>query len=404
MTPSSYVRVGSHGDKPCVVLGNTALQVKVATTGCQIVSVTTHGGGANPLWTPPWRTTTAALRKVAALDDALFSRRPEDALESELLACIGGHSLCCDVFGKHSAGEVSRAGLSFHGEAGLSEFVVTSVGSGGEDGGSTDGSTSSTVTLTADLRESMLRVSRTFTLCPRGSPVVKVTETITNLAGFQRAMGRSQHVSLDMTQRARRFNTNARRGLTWPEDNGAASLWAVGAEFDVKEGVPRKDGGRDDWFRFPRKDAPRQSDLCTLHVPGADRYGWFTCATDDDVLCYLWERETFPWLMTWEEHCARDQPPWGGRTSVRGLEFGSYALALGRQKNVEMGTLFGTPTFEWLDAHEMKTTHFFVSLQALEGVGGAGGGGAADRPASALEMEDGGGAYASSEGVRIELF
>ena len=84
------------------------------------------------------------------------------------------------------------------------------------------------------------------------------------------------------------------------------------------------------------------------------------------ALSYVWERETFPWLMTWEENNARMDKPWNGRTLTRGLEISSYAFALGRKANVEMGALFDTPTFEWLDAYETKSTKFHLSIQALE--------------------------------------
>ena len=390
-------------------VGNDAVKVKVSTSGCQIVSISNTevldvpGEQArNPLWEPPWSTTTAALRKVAALDAKSFSQDGADTLESELLSCIGGHSLCCDVFGAHSDGEVSRSGLSFHGEAGLRTWEVTKVGQN-----------FSFVTLSVHMHESMLRMTRTFTPCPKGAPVVKVTETVTNLVGFQRAMGRSQHVSLnvvsDSSTSFTAFNTNASSGMTWPEDIGEHSFWKIGATFNVKEGIPRKDGGKDDWFRFPRGGAP-QLDLCTLNVPESEPHGWFTACiqseSDDDpkptkdsqqVLAYLWERKAFPWLMTWEEFRGRDHQPWGGRTIVRGLEFGSYALALGRQRNVEIGTLFGTSTYEWLDAHETKETSFYMSVQRVSTSG-------MDTARSHLEMEEGGLVYKSASGIRIEKF
>ena len=100
------ITIGEHGGKPCVVIGNAAVSVKVATSGCQIVSIlpTINSDDAkNPLWEPPWTTTTAALRKVAARNtEGDFSQDEDDVLESELLSCIGGHSLCCDVFGAHA--------------------------------------------------------------------------------------------------------------------------------------------------------------------------------------------------------------------------------------------------------------------------------------------------------------
>ena len=69
---------------------------------------------------------------------------------------------------------------------------------------------------------------------------------------------------------------------------------------------------------------------------------------------------------------------------TRGLEISSYAFALGRKANVEMGTLFDIPSFAWLDAHEEQTTSFYFSLQRVNGNGQAGG--AADGKAAPLEL------------------
>ena len=56
----------------------------------------------------------------------------------------------------------------------------------------------------------------------------------------------------------------------------------------------------------------------------------------------------------------------GERWWRRGLEFSSYAFPTGREANVEMGKLFDTPTFEWLDAHQTKSTCFYMSVQATD--------------------------------------
>ena len=86
------------------------------------------------------------------------------------------------------------------------------------------------------------------------------------------------------------------------------------------------------------------------------RRGWFSAQNANlrRRISYVWERKGFPWLMTWEENGCRTEKPWDGRTLTRGLEFSSYAFPLSRRQNVEMGPLLGTPTFEWLDAHEEK--------------------------------------------------
>ena len=74
---------------------------------------------------------TPALRRLVASDNANASCGGDNSdaekpigLEEQLLASIGGHSLCCDVFGEHSKGEVEKGGALFHGEAGLTTWNV----------------------------------------------------------------------------------------------------------------------------------------------------------------------------------------------------------------------------------------------------------------------------------------
>ena len=98
-----------------------------AVTTAAGISDPRHRAACIPLPFPPYSTVAqllagcpGSLRMVAARDGEQFSLSPEDALESQLLACLGGHNLCCDVFGAHSKGEVANSGLSFHGGCGAS--------------------------------------------------------------------------------------------------------------------------------------------------------------------------------------------------------------------------------------------------------------------------------------------
>lgn len=352
-----FVRVSSHLSKPAVEIGNSKISLKVACSGCQIVYASAPGVPFNPLWDPPWETVPVSLRMVKAREETNFSQAKPDVMESQLLASIGGHSYCLDVFGPHSEGEMKKSGLSFHGEAGLKEWEVTNV-------------TDNSVTLSCNLKETQLAVSRNFTIHPE-LPLVQVSETLKNLVGFQRALGRQQHVTIgakmleggDCT-----FCTNCDKGKTWPDDNGQNSFFAIGKEFrDGK--IPRKDGETDDWSCFPRCEC--NSDLCTMRVIPDSKFGYFSVLKPSPngakqsaiSFSYTWERQTFPWLMTWEENRSRAQAPWKRRTLCRGLEFGSYSYAIGRTRNVEQGKMFDTPCFEWLDAYETKTTKFWISLQ-----------------------------------------
>ena len=82
--------------KPAVEVGNEAIVITVLMGGGHIASVRVPGSDINPLWVPDWPTTTPGMRRILARN---FSQAEENRLESELLACIGGHNLCCDVFG-----------------------------------------------------------------------------------------------------------------------------------------------------------------------------------------------------------------------------------------------------------------------------------------------------------------
>jgi hypothetical protein len=186
-------------------------------------------------------------------------------------------------------------------------------------------------------------------LCARqDGAVCEVEESITNLCGFERALGRSQHVTLgaeflsppdgaDVAAGIRlrpahgphvgsrsacglaeqacvafgvgavgaTFSANCDMGLTWPDlELPPASQWETAAEFEYPD-VPRKDGGVDDWRQFPRGHAAN-SDLLTLRVNPQKSHGWFVAERGDSeshrlALAYTWERDAFPWLMTWEE-------------------------------------------------------------------------------------------------------
>ena len=193
----SFTKASEHGGKPAVHVGNGAISLKVLTGGGSIVWAGAPGVELNPLWTPHWQTVHNSLRRVAARDAEAFSQAEADVLESQLLSCIGGHSICCDVFGAHSKGEVERAGLSFHGEAGLREWEVIDCDD-------------ASVTMSCHMHQSQLEVSRTFTPAPDGAPVIRVTERLKNLIGSDRAMGRSQHVTLgsELLEGGCRFSSN----------------------------------------------------------------------------------------------------------------------------------------------------------------------------------------------------
>lgn len=68
------------------------------------------------------------------------------------------------------------------------------------------------------------------------------------------------------------------------------------------------------------------------------------------ALVYCFSREDFPWIAIWEENCARADEPWKGVTQVRGMEFGTTPMPVGRDAIRKMGNLFGTPGSRFIPA------------------------------------------------------
>lgn len=349
----SQVSATTFRNRSAIELRNDLVSMTILPGGGHIAAFTLHGHGLNPLWEPNWPGLEPNLRALG--DPDVYG----DSEESVLLSSIAGHNLCLDTFGAHSAGE-SGAGLSFHGEAGMTQWEVESFEEG-EQG---------QLVLAAFLRHSKLVVRRTYTL-RRGSTSVVVREAVTNEIGVERALGATQHASLGgaflgTPDNPARFAANADFGRTWVM---APTQFDYAFENDAEFGyphIPDRSGGTQDWRKFPRQDP--SSDLCTMRIRPQDDYGWF-CAVQPScelAVAYAWERAAFPWLMTWEECHGRTQKPWNGLEVARGLEFGSYAFATSRRENVNRSTMFDTPTFSWLDAYETRSTQFVVALTPVD--------------------------------------
>ena len=54
---------------------------------------------------------------------------------------------------------------------------------------------------------------------------------------------------------------------------------------------------------------------------------------------YCFRRSDFPWVVNWEENCARSDSPWNGKTQARGLEFSTSPLPLGLARRNFKGTV-----------------------------------------------------------------
>lgn len=340
-------------DRSAIAIENGQLQVMILTGGCHIVCAKLAGHDINPLWEPQWPLIEPNLREIG--DTEIYG----DHGESKLLSSIAGHNICCDVFGLTSEGE-QKASVPCHGEAGVVQWEAVSAAADGK---------AAVLVMEAHLRHTAMTIRRTFTL-GASSRTMRVDETIKNLVGFERALGVAQHATLGRaflvgTDSPALFAVNADKGTTWPDPHSEYDYaFKVDAEFDYPN-IPSRNGPTLDWTTYPRHEP--SGDLCALRINPGDAVGWFSAVNPAHGLAvaYAWERATYPWLMTWEENKSRGELPWNNRELTRGMEITSYMMALGRQRNVEIGRKFDTPCFTWLDAYEERTTTFSFALEDL---------------------------------------
>jgi hypothetical protein len=321
---------------------NDDLKVTVLHEGGHIAEVLHKATGVNPLWTPEWESI-----EPSAYDPR---RHPQygAGTEARLLAGLMGHNLCLDYFGGPSD-EEAAAGLTAHGEASVAPYDVSASGQ--------------RLTMRADLVVAQLRVERTLEL---QRSTVRIRERVVNLAGSDRPVGWTQHVTVGppfLENGATQFQASATRSKVLENTFGAADYLTVGAEFDWPH-APLAEGGTVDLRVFT--DRPI-SNAYTAHLMDSSREAAFVVAFSPRsrlAFGYVWRTADFPWMGIWEENRSRAAPPWSGSTLTRGLEFGVSPMPESRRQMVDRGRLFGVPTYRWIPARSAVEVEYWIVAQA----------------------------------------
>lgn len=314
-------------------LDNGTLQLIVTEEGGHIAAVIDTQTGVNPLWSPPWRT----------IEPSQYDRRrhPEygaDA-ESKLLSGILGHNLCVDIFGGPTETEAA-AGLTVHGEAPVAPYELSGEGE--------------TLTQKATFPQAQLRFERTIRL-PPGSRVAEIGEQLENLSATDRPIAWTQHVTLGppfLAKGKTQFRVTATKAKVVENDfTGGKGYMKIGAEFQWPL-VPCLDGRTEDLRVCTNR--PVSGGFTTQLMDPSREDAWFLAWNPVQKLAfgYVWKRADFPWLGIWEENHSRTQPPWGGVTETRGMEFGVSPFAESRRAMIQRGSLFGVPGYRWLPARQ----------------------------------------------------
>ena len=320
---------------------NAHLRVTVVEGGGHIAEIADKRAGVNPLWTPPWPSIEPSSY------DAAVHPHYGGGVESRLLSGILGHNICLDVFGGPSPEEAS-AGLDVHGEGPVVAYAIRHSGDG--------------LVMRAELPLAQLRFERAIDLHDRA---VRIRESIENVAAHDRPIAWTQHVTIGppfLEKGSTEFRASATRSQVADGQFGDHDYLHAGAVFDWPH-APGAAGGVSDMQRFTGAAA---SSGYTTHLMDPSReHAFFVAFSPRHQLAfgYVWRRRDFPWMGLWEENLSRQGPPWNGRTTTRGMEFGVSPFAETRRQMIDRGRLFDTPGFRWAPAKSRIEVEYWAVLE-----------------------------------------
>ena len=311
-------------------LSNDKLALFIMAGGGHIAGLQVQGRkAANPYWIPVWK----------SIEPKAYRQKDAQRYGAKLLACIAGHNLCLGAFGGPSP-EEGKAGLGCHGEAPVVRWQVLKR------------------KVTARrlvfqygcvLPIARMRFARTVTL-DAGSSIVRIRETVVNLARCDFPFTMCQHVTFGppfAEPAVTIFDASASKGHTFPGEFGKLQRLQANRPFNwpLAPGVK----GRVD-LRFIGR--PAYSDFASNLMNPKQEHAWFSALNPrlGVMVAYVWHRADFPWLGIWEENRGRRTAPWNGKSLARGMEFGTSPFPEGLRKAVDRSRFQGRSTYRWLPA------------------------------------------------------
>lgn len=332
-------------DRSALRLSNDSIEAVVLRGGGHIAELRlapSAGPAINCLWAAPWPTADPGQAEQA------LAEAYGGGATGPFLAGYTGHALCLDIFGPPSPLEASM-GVPLHGEAGARtwNFELTSSG----------------CVCRVSLPVARLTLQREISLAAK-SAVICIEERVENRNDKEREIHWVQHVSLGpplLLGSQSSIHASLDRATTWPDGYEGHELLPDNTAFD--------------WPMAPMLDG----DFLNLETPfwrrgfgfvGAARVkvdretGWIAAMNWElgITLVYCFRREEFPWVAVWEENSARTAEPWNSAAQVRGMEFGTTPMPLGREGIRRLGSLFGTPGSIVVEAGGVRSARYLACI------------------------------------------
>ncbi|MGA7340123.1 MAG: hypothetical protein WBE72_18495 [Terracidiphilus sp.] len=301
------------------------------------------GPAINCLWSAPWPTADPGDPEFAALA-ARYGSAPAGAF----LAGYTGHALCLDIFGPPSREESAR-GVPLHGEASASEWDFEPTANG--------------CVCRVELPAAQLGFERSVSLAENAA-VLFVEERVENRGFSAREIHWVQHLSLGppfLALACSAIHASLDRAITWPLGYEGRERLAGDACFEWPH-APAQDGAMLD-LRIPFERAG-YGFVAAARVDAARRLAYIAALNWQLglALIYCFRRQDFPWVAVWEENCARAGAPWNGTAQVRGMEFGTTPMPLGREAIRRQGNLFETPCARVIEPGGVVSARYLAAI------------------------------------------
>jgi hypothetical protein len=314
-------------NRDAVRLSNGVMEAVLLRGGGHIAELwLTGSAGAtmNCLWAAPWPTADPCDPDFKTLAEKYGA-----APVGEFLAAYTGHALCLDIFGQPSE-EDAAWGIPLHGEAAARMWQTETSERG--------------CTARVALSVAQLEFERRVLLAEE-SAVLFVEERVRNCGSAPREIHWVQHLSLGppfLEPGFSAIDASLDRGRTWPLGYEGHAALRDDTDFDWPH-APTMDGAALD-LRIPFA-RPGYGFVAAARVDEAREFAYIAALNWrlGVALVYCFRREDFPWVAIWEENCVRTGAPWNGSAQVRGMEFGTTPMPLGRDAIRAMGNLFDTP-------------------------------------------------------------
>lgn len=250
-----------------------------------------------------------------------------------------GHFLCLDRWGPPSDAEGTR-GMPYHGEAANVEWSL--VRPPAEVGGALE------TQMTARLPKAGLSVRRTVRMSAKGA-VFMVREEVTNENALGRMYNAVQHPTIapPFLDGTTLVDCNGRRGFaqggSLPNPEEPSSFWPQAFNLD---GVG---------VNLRRLTDDPNPNVVSFVID--EPHGWITAVTPAKGLLigYVWKSVDYPWVSVWRN-------VGDGKPTARGLEFGTTGLHQPFPVLAKKGSIWGRPTFEYLDAGETAARQYVSFL------------------------------------------